>query len=146
MIHYTPIINPAALHFRYALMYWGKMLPEIKGMIKASVVFGTPGKNCQGLGLCRAEITPSLQQNGNCCANTFAYIGLTKTGRWKMRFPKISTPACIQMKYLQASTFTMEESFQFSKEFHLLFNACDFTIYADNYFIKETKTYYIILF
>lgn len=146
MIHSTSEMNPAGWLLRYDLIGWSKMLPEIKGMVKASVVFGTPGKNCQGLGLCRAEITPSTQQNEHCCPKTFAYIGITKNGRWEMRLPKVSTPTCIRMKHLQTAEFRMEESFRFSKEFYPLFNTSDFIIPAGNYHIKETTTHYIILF
>lgn len=97
----------------------GQLLPEIvaytttSNEIMASVVFGTPSKNCEGIGICRmldAKYTAGIMIK---CPHVPGYLSLeAERGVLKIRFPKKFLTSQMVARHFCKRLFKVTESYK----------------------------------
>jgi len=123
--------------------------PKPAGMLTVEVVFGTPGKNCEGLGMCHVKILTSNDMETftpRRCQRALAYFGLTREGHWQMMIPKAILCTCVRERHFGDAMFTMDKRFRLPGTLTSYFDTTHKIIAKGKYKIAVHNDYYAVCF
>lgn len=123
--------------------------PKPAGMLTVEVVFGTPGKNCEGLGMCHVKALTSNDLQAftpRKCQRALAYFGLTHAGYWQMIVPKATLCTCVRERYFGSTAFIVEKKYRLPGELTEYFATTHSIITKGKYEIKKSADYYVVCF
>jgi hypothetical protein len=123
--------------------------PNPAGMLTVEVVFGTPGKNCEGLGMCHVKVLTSNDLQAfvpRKCQRALAYLGLAREGYWQMIVPKATLCTCVRERYFGDAMFTMDKRFRLPGTLTSYFDTTHRIIAKGKYEIEKSADYYVVCF
>jgi len=121
------------------------MPPQHAIRIRVEVIFGAPGKNCLGAGICQLLIVEPVRVRWKCpstrawlCANLDGSIGLCFDRRTLLR------DDC--ERYFAGQLFHIEETYPLPKAILSMLNRGDFTMDSGQYSVEVSDYSYFVNF
>jgi hypothetical protein len=116
--------------------------------IVTEIVFGTPSKNCEGVGICRMLGPNYIGDRQILCPHAPAYLGLDVVRNvMTVRFPKIHITRQMVARHFYKRLFKVTESYRVPARFTRAFGIRQMlTIHEGIYAVKETREDWILVF
>ena len=116
--------------------------------ITAEIVFGTPGKNCEGVGICRMLSVAILGNRPVVCPHATGYLTLDPAANTLfLRMPKIHLDRQMVARHFCKRLFKVTESYRVPARFtRALGTQQIYTIREGVYGVMETPTDWIVVF
>lgn len=109
------------------------------------VIFGTPSKYCQGIGICRIlSKAPKFIQLS--CPHVPAHLSLSASGWLRLRFNRGTIPESLAQQYFGQPFFQVDEPCPLPLRFRLPQHTAPSILLPGLYPILQTEESWIILF
>jgi hypothetical protein len=113
--------------------------------IPVDVIFGAPGKDCLGAGICRIFYVEHVRVQWRC-PSAGAFLELISGGSVQLTFDRKRLSAPMFEKYFSGQMFRVEEAYPFTKALLSRLNLVSFTVKAGQYPIQKSPDYLTIIF
>lgn len=113
--------------------------------VPVEVIFGTPGKNCLGNGICRLLLLESVRVRWKC-PSARAWLSSTADGAILLSFDRDALPAGCFERYFRGHVFQVEEAYPLPKPLLSRLNIGGFTLASGLYSIIVSGQFYSIRF
>lgn len=112
------------------------------------IVFGTPSKNCEGVGLCRMLSPVFLKSKQIYCPHATAYFAMDKVrGIYSLRFPKSFLSRQMVARHFYKGLFKVTEPYRVPAHISRALGLQQIlTIREGGYVVKETPADWIVVF
>ena len=100
-----------------------------KQNIRAEIIFGVPGRSCEGVGICKILSIDNVYVKWKC-PSARATLAMTPGGRLQMIFERARMSTECYERYFQTGIFHIEEAYGLPAELTMALG-------SDNYLIKE---------
>ena len=115
--------------------------------LKADVLFGSPGKDCRGVGICRVGYRGTFQEESNNCKAAVAEISFTKDERLQLKFKVNDLCQRIQKIHFRHGYFKVEKDFWMPDFVNkALWLKSGYTIKKGKYKVEISAEYFTIKF
>ena len=116
--------------------------------ITTEIIFGTPGKNCEGHGICRMLSMSILGDKKIMCPHATGYLALDLAeNTLLLRMPKIHLTSQMVARHFYKRLFKVTESYRVPARFtRALGTQQKYTIREGVYAVMETRTDWIVVF
>ena len=78
---------------------------------RVEVVFGSPRRDCRGMGICKMEHQRREEGALRDCPRGAVHLQLDSSGRLLLHFDRTSMSRAVYARYFAAGTFTLDTSF-----------------------------------
>jgi len=113
--------------------------------IRLEVVFGAPGKNCFGAGICRILSVEHVRVRWKC-PSAPAWLILNSAGSINIAFDRSTLLPEFCELYFKDQVFQVEASYPIQKNLLFPLNMGDFTIEAGRYSVKVSEYFLTVNF
>lgn len=125
-------------------VFLGSRVQEYISETAAEVIFGTPSKYCQGVGICRIlSRAPKWAQL--TCPHVPAHLSLSASGWLRLRFDRGSMPEPVARRYFGQPFFQIDEPCALPSRFRLLPHTAPCILQPGLYPILQTEKDWIIV-
>lgn len=120
-----------------------KPIPSLKG-IKSEIILGSPGMNCQGVGICKV-MAYGEPFTGKCPVVT-AWISMTEQNKWRFAFWKSTLDARLIKRHFGFSLFQVYEWYELPTDLTITLSPEPVQIQPGIYPVWETTQFLIVDF
>lgn len=111
--------------------------------ICVDIVFGSPGKDCQGAGICQMIPAEHVRVHWKC-PNARAWMYFTVNGELCLMFERQSLAPEYAERYFKNAFFLVEEAYSIPKALLAPFNRADFRVESGLYSVEVSDNFYRI--
>lgn len=122
-----------------------KLLRNVK-ILFSEVVFGTPGKRCEGSGLCRIYTVTGAKRLNPHPRRIPVILLINSNGRLGLRLNRNDLPEELYQELFQGKGFIMEEQFMLPKYFARKLGVASFKVPAGAYPLQGKGNWLDIVF
>lgn len=116
-----------------------------QGFADVEVIFGTPKRNCDGVGICRLLAVEFVRVRWKCpSARAWLYSG--PAGSVCLRFDRQRMPPSYQDRYFRGQIFKVEEDFPIPQALLSGIKMPPFTIVSGEYSVKVSGQFLEVCF
>jgi len=113
--------------------------------VDVEVIFGTPKRNCDGVGICRLIAVEFVRVRWKC-PSARAWLFTGPTGTVCLRFDCQRLPQEYLERYFKDQIFRVEEDFPISKAMISTLKISPFTIVSGKYSVKVSEHFLEVAF
>lgn len=118
---------------------------KFQNFADVEVIFGTPKRNCDGVGICRLLAAEFVRVRWKC-PSARAYLYPISGGGVCLRFDRQRLPQEYQDRYFRDQIFRVEEDFHIPQSLISVINMTSFTIVSGEYSVKVSERFLEIFF
>lgn len=112
---------------------------------RVDVVFGVPGKNCLGAGICRIMPLDHVRVNWKC-PSAIAWLNISDDGKPVLSFDRKFLSPLVFERFFQEAYFEVEGPYATPQGLVSALNIDSFTLKTGYYPIKVSEKYVVIQF
>ena len=113
--------------------------------VRVEVIFGAPGKQCQGAGICRVLPVEHVRVHWKC-PSARAWLGSMEDGSVSLTFDRSLLSPYLLERYFGEQIFKVEEDYAIPNTLLTMLNIGSFTVKAGQYSIKVSELFFVICF
>jgi hypothetical protein len=122
-----------------------KIAPTYSMPISVEVVFGVPGKNCAGVGICRILPLEHVRVHWKC-PSARALMGVSIHGLVTLTFNRKDLLPEYVERYFKGQIFSVEEPYPIRGTILSALNLGQFTIESGQYFVEVSDEFLVVCF
>jgi hypothetical protein len=122
-----------------------KIAPSYAMPISVEVVFGVPGKNCAGVGICRILPLEHVRVHWKC-PSARALMGVSLHGLITLTFNRKDLLPQYPERYFEGQKFRVEEPYSIPNTILSALNLGQFTIESGQYFVEVSDEFLVVYF
>jgi hypothetical protein len=109
------------------------------------VIFGVPGKDCNGVGICRITSIDHVRVNWKC-PRAIAWLNITNEGGLVLAFERSLLLPAVQERFFRAPFFQVEGPYSMPPTLLSELNLKSLTLKIGQYPIKVSEKFFVINF
>lgn len=109
------------------------------------VIFGVPGKDCKGVGICRIMSIDHVRVNWKC-PRAIAWLDITDEGRLVLAFERSLLLPAVHERFFREPFFQVEGPYSMPPGLLSVLNLKSFTLKIGQYPIKVSDKFFVISF
>lgn len=110
---------------------------------QVEVVFGVPGKNCNGVGICRISSIDHARVNWKC-PHAYAWMGAALDGSLTLSFERSRLPQAVCERYFGEQNFQIEEAYPIPAAILSRLNLPSFVVKPGPHPIQVSELFFIV--
>jgi len=113
--------------------------------IRVEVIFGSPGKNCLGAGICRILSVEHVRVRWKC-PSALAWLILSSEGSIRLAFDRSQLLPENYDQYFRDHMFYVEEPYSIPEPLISMLNLDEFTVESGLYSVKVSAQFLTVIF